>query len=132
MKLRLVHNLVVVVSHFSKSISQTTTVWELGSGVFGIRVMPRGKLGFYGRSMVLEKWSWRSGTQPLVAKVRHTPQYTPLPLTWPAVTHQSTCLLTLLLHLRSISTCYQLLALTISTVKHHYSNFDHLKKCDAL
>ena len=54
----------VVVSHFSKSISQTTTFWELGLGVFGIRVILKGKLGLYGRSKVLEKWSWRSGVQP--------------------------------------------------------------------
>ena len=52
-------------SHFSKSISQTMTFWELGLGLFGIRVILRGKLGFYGRSKVLEKLSWRTGTQPL-------------------------------------------------------------------
>ena len=37
----------MVVSHFSKSISQTTTFWELGLGFFGIRVILRGKSGFY-------------------------------------------------------------------------------------
>ena len=45
--------LVPLLSHFSKSISQTTTFWELGLGFFGIRVKLRGKLG----SKVLEKWS---------------------------------------------------------------------------
>ena len=55
-----------VVSRFSKSISQTTTFWELGLGVFGITVILRGKFGLYGRSKVLEKWSWRSGTQPII------------------------------------------------------------------
>lgn len=32
------------------------TFWELGSALFGIRVILRGKLGFYGRSDVFEKW----------------------------------------------------------------------------
>ena len=36
-----------VVSHFSKSISPTTTFKELGLSVFGIRVILGGKLGFY-------------------------------------------------------------------------------------
>ena len=55
-----------IMSHFSKSISQITTFLKLGlgSGFFGIRVILRGKLGFYDRSKVLENWSWRSGTQP--------------------------------------------------------------------
>ena len=44
--------------------SQTTTFWELGLGLMDIRVILRGKWGLYGRSKVLEKWSWRSGTQP--------------------------------------------------------------------
>ena len=52
-------------SHFSKSISQTTSFWELGLGLIGVRVILRGKLGFYGRSKVLEKWFLRSGTQPM-------------------------------------------------------------------
>ena len=45
-----------VVSHFSKTISQTMTFWELGLGFFGIRVIIRGQFAFYGRSKVLEKW----------------------------------------------------------------------------
>ena len=44
-----------VVSHFSKSISQTTTFWELGLGLFGIMVILKGKLGFYGRSEVMKR-----------------------------------------------------------------------------
>ena len=44
----------MVVSHFSKSISQTTTFWELGLGSFGIRVILRGKLGFNDRSGLRE------------------------------------------------------------------------------
>ena len=51
--------LCMVVPHFSKSISQTMTFWELGLGLSCIRVILRGKLGFYGRSKVLEKWSLR-------------------------------------------------------------------------
>ena len=42
------HNMVLMVlSHFSKSISQTTSFWELGLGLFGIRVVLRGKSGIY-------------------------------------------------------------------------------------
>ena len=40
----------VALSHFSKTISQTTTFWKSGLGFLGIRVILRGKLGFYGRS----------------------------------------------------------------------------------
>ena len=46
-----------VAPHFPKSISPTTTFWELGLGFFGIRVILRGKSGFHGRSKVSEKWS---------------------------------------------------------------------------
>ena len=52
---------VTVVHYFSKTISQKTTFWKLGLGLFGIRVILRVKLGFYGRSMVLEK---RNGVKP--------------------------------------------------------------------
>ena len=48
----------MVVIHFSKTISQTMTSWELGLRLFEIRVILRGKSGFYG-SNVLEIWSWR-------------------------------------------------------------------------
>ena len=46
---------------FSKSITQVTTFWKLGIGLglLEIRVILRGKLGFYGRIRVFEKWSWR-------------------------------------------------------------------------
>ena len=57
------------VSHFSKSISQTTTSWELVLGLLGIRVILRGKLGFYSRSQALDKWSWRSGALPFHNKM---------------------------------------------------------------
>ena len=43
------------------SNNDSLTFWELGWASFGIRVILRWKLGFYGRSKVLEKWSWRSG-----------------------------------------------------------------------
>ena len=46
----------MVVSHFSKTPSQTTTFCELGLGILGIRVTLTGMLGFYGRSKVLEIW----------------------------------------------------------------------------
>ena len=51
----------LVVSHFSKTISQTPTFWELGLGLglglLEVRLILRGKLGFYGRSQVMEIWS---------------------------------------------------------------------------
>ena len=51
-------------SHFSETVSPRTSFWELGLGLLGVRVLPRGKLGFHDWSKVLEKWSWRSGVQP--------------------------------------------------------------------
>ena len=47
-------------SHFSKSISQTTTFWELGLGLFSIRIILRGKLVFYDSSMTVVRL-WRNG-----------------------------------------------------------------------
>ena len=39
------HNMVLMVlSHSSKSISQTTTFWEFGLGLFDIRVILRGEV----------------------------------------------------------------------------------------
>ena len=35
-----------VVSHFSKTISQTTTFWELGLDFFGIKVTFKGNEGY--------------------------------------------------------------------------------------
>ena len=49
------------VSHFTKTFSQTTTLWKLGLDQLDFRVILKGKLGFYSRSKVLEKWSWRIG-----------------------------------------------------------------------
>ena len=46
----------MVVSNFSESISQTTTFWNLVLGLLEVRVILRGKLGFYGRIKVSEKW----------------------------------------------------------------------------
>ena len=45
-------------AHFSKSISQTTTFWELGLGFFGIRIILTGKLGLYAgvKFWSLEEW----------------------------------------------------------------------------
>ena len=51
--------------HFCKTISQTTTYWELGLGLLGIRVILTGMIGFHGRSKVLEKLNWKNGVQPL-------------------------------------------------------------------
>ena len=48
----------------SRVISQTTSFWEFRLGLLEVKVILRGKLGFYGRSEVLEKRSWRSGVQP--------------------------------------------------------------------
>ena len=52
------------VSHFSKSISLTTTFWESGLGFFGIRVVLRGKLGLYAGVRFWRNGLWRSGVQP--------------------------------------------------------------------
>ena len=52
-----------IVSHFSKSISQTTTFWELGLGFFGIRVILRGKLGSYAGVRFWRKVLRRRGVQ---------------------------------------------------------------------
>ena len=46
-----------IVFHFSKSILETMTFKEFGLGLLEIRVILRGKIGFYDRSKVLEKWS---------------------------------------------------------------------------
>ena len=53
-----------VVSHFSKSISQTTTFWKLGSVFFGIRVILGEKLGLYAGVRFWRNVLWRSGVQP--------------------------------------------------------------------
>ena len=53
-----------VVSHFSKSISQTTTFWELGLGFSGIRVILWGTLGLYAGVRFWRNDLWRSGVQP--------------------------------------------------------------------
>ena len=50
------HIYCTVVSHFSKSIPQTTTFWALGLGLLGIRVILRGNSGFYDRIK-----GWRNG-----------------------------------------------------------------------
>ena len=42
--------------HDPRPFPQTTTFWDLKLGLLGIRVTLTGRLGFYGRSMVLEKW----------------------------------------------------------------------------
>ena len=46
-----------VVSHFSNSISQTTTFWDLRLGFFTIRVILKGKLGLYMEGVRF----WRNG-----------------------------------------------------------------------
>ena len=57
-------------SHFSKTISQTRTFWELGLDLLEVRVILRGKLLFYGRSKGgLEKWSWISKMSGFIASV---------------------------------------------------------------
>ena len=65
-----------VVFHFSKTISQAMTFWELGLGLFGIRVIQRGKLGFMAvvrvGEMVLEKCSGVQSTKSLSNAVCQT------------------------------------------------------------
>ena len=67
-----------VVSHFSNSISPTTTFWELGLGFFGIRVILRGKLGLYAGVRLWRNGLWRSGYNPLSTQqhTAHSTQHT--------------------------------------------------------
>ena len=55
---------IMVVSHFSKSISPTTTFWELGLGFFGVRVILRGKLVLHAGVRFWRNDLWRGGVQP--------------------------------------------------------------------
>ena len=57
---------IMVLSHFSKSISQTMTFWELGLFFFGIRVILRGKLGLYAGVRFWRNGLWRIGIQPKI------------------------------------------------------------------